>query len=58
MRHFAAVLAQIKAGAQVNGNAALQIGERKGGAPVSAVGRAEQRKERLVLIDRQELAVA
>src|SRR5215510_11499660 len=43
--------------AEVNWSAATQIGERESSAPVAAVGSAQNREERLVLIDRQHLPV-
>src|SRR5262245_23346422 len=39
-------------------NASAQVGESKGGCAIAAVGGAEQRKQRCVLRDRQELSVA
>ena len=38
--------------------AAAQIGQREVGLPIAAEGGAEQREQRLVLVDRQKLAVA
>ena len=41
----------------MNRRLASQIGERKGGLAIAAIGRAEEREERLVLVDGQELSV-
>ena len=46
-------LAERVAVAHVNRRAAAQVGQREGGLPVAAVGRPEQREQRLVLIDGQ-----
>jgi hypothetical protein len=42
----------------VNGNPAPQIGQTKGGPSIATVDGAEQRKERVVLRDRQQLPIA
>jgi hypothetical protein len=42
----------------VHGDFAAEVGEREGGLPVTAVHRAEQGEESLVLVDGEELAVA
>jgi hypothetical protein len=44
--------------ALMNRNAAAKVRQRKINATIASVSRTQQRKERLVLIDRQELAVA
>jgi hypothetical protein len=55
---FAAFFAERVALADVNRNGAAQIWEREGGLPVASVGRTEEAKERLVLVDGQKLAIA
>ena len=55
---LAATLAQRVAAADVDRHPAAQVGQREVDPAVAAVGRAEQREQRLVLVDRQELAVA
>ena len=54
----AAGLAHDEAGALVDRDAALQVGQREGGLAVAAVGGADQLEQDLVLGDRQELAIA
>src|ERR1051326_2430674 len=54
----AALLAERVAVAHVDGDLAPQVRQVEGGLPVAAVGRAEQREERLVLVDGEGLAVA
>ena len=46
------------AGARVDRDATAQIGEREGGGPVTAEGRADEREQRGVLGDQEELSVA
>src|SRR6476646_943098 len=58
MRGFAAALPQNNAVTHMHGHAALEIGKREGSAPVSAVGGAQDRKQSLVLVDRQQLPIA
>ena len=58
VRRLAAQLAQREAAAHVDRRAALEVGEGEGGGAVAAVGRAHEREERLVLVDRQQLPVA
>ena len=55
---LAAALAQGMTAAHVDRCAGLQIGQPKVHAPIAAVGRAEQREERLILVDGQQLPVA
>src|ERR1051326_787691 len=54
----AALLAERVAVAHVDGDLAPQVRQLECGLPVAAVGRAEQREERLVLVDGEGLAVA
>jgi len=42
----------------VHRGSASQIRQREGGSPVATVHRAQQRKQRLILVDRQQLTVA
>src|ERR1051326_9141422 len=58
VRVFAALLAQSETVASVVGNASLEIGQREVGLPVAAICGAKQGKQGLVLVDRQQLAVA
>src|SRR5438046_1108354 len=59
MRNFAAGFALIiKLSADVNRGAALEVGNRKSCLAVAAIHRSKQRKQRLVLIDWQQLAVS
>jgi hypothetical protein len=58
MRGLAAALAQGDAVADMHWHASLKIGQAKRGAAVAAVGGAENGKQRLVLIDRQQLPIA
>ena len=58
VRGFAAALAQGKAVAHVGGHAALEIGQGEVDASVTAVSGAQQRKQGLVLVDGQQLAIA
>ena len=58
VRLLAAALAQGVPAAYVDRGARAQIGEREVDPPIAAKGRAQQREERLVLVDRQQLAVA
>ena len=44
--------------APMNRYAALEVGQAEVHPPVAAVGGAEQREQRLILVDRQQLAVA
>ena len=55
---LAAGLADRVAAGEMHRRAALQVGQREGDAAVAAVLRAQQREQRLVLVDRQQLAVA
>src|SRR4051812_3575896 len=55
---LAAELAERMTLTKVKGDAPLQVRQREVDAPVAAVGRPEQTKERLVLVDREQLAVA
>src|SRR5262249_32136109 len=52
---YASGLGQREAAAEVEGQAAPQVRQGKGGLPVSTVGRADQVEQRLVVRDRQEL---
>src|ERR1051325_2240402 len=54
----AAFLAERVAVAHMDGHLPAQVRQRERRLPVAAVGCAEQRKERLILIDRQGLSVA
>src|SRR5215213_7807522 len=58
VRLLATPLAQGMSAAHMNWRAPAVVGKRKVHAPVTAEGRAEQREQRLVLVDRQELPVA
>src|SRR5215210_2949383 len=58
VRLLAASFAERVPAADVNRCAPAQIRQREVHPPVSAEGRAEQREERLVLVDRKELTVA
>src|SRR5438552_11176080 len=55
---FATGLAEDDSTADVDWHLGLQIRQAKGDPAVAAVGRAQQREERLVLVDGQELPVA
>src|SRR4051794_38473998 len=57
MSLLATALTQRVAASDVDRQAALEVRQRKVRLPVAAEGRAEQREQRLVLIDRQELTV-
>src|SRR4051794_9731382 len=52
-----AALAERMARAHMHRRAALQVGKPEIDAPVAAIGGAEQREQRLVLIDRQQLSI-
>ncbi len=54
----AAGLGEDEAVALVDRDPAAQVGQREGRLPVAAVGRADQLEQRLVLGDRQQLALA
>jgi len=54
----AALLAQNMATADMNRRLPAQIRQREVGLPVAAEGGAEQREQRLILVDRKKLAVA
>jgi hypothetical protein len=58
VRLLAAALSQRVTAADVDRRPAPQVGEREVDPPVPAERRAQEREERLVLIDGQELAVA
>ena len=58
VRLLAAALAERVAAADVDRRAAAQVGQREVDPAVAAEGRAEQREQRLVLVDRQQLPVA
>src|SRR5947207_5648340 len=58
MRLLTGLFAQRVAVAGVNRRSALQVRQGKIGLAVPAISRAEQRKERLVLVDRQQLPIA
>jgi hypothetical protein len=58
MGFLAATLALRKAIANADRDAAAQIGQRKVGKAVASILRTEQREQRLVPIDRHELARA
>ena len=58
MRAFAAELAQGDAIAHVHGRAALQVRQSEVHSAVAAVGGAQNRKQRLVLVDGLQLSVA
>src|SRR5258708_21437883 len=58
MRLLAALFAEGMSVAYADGNLPLKIGESEIDAPVTAKSGAQQTKERLVLIDGQQLAVA
>src|SRR5437016_1064873 len=58
MRLLAALFAEGVAATDVNRDIALKVGQREIHPPVAAIGGAEEREQRLVLIDRQELPVA
>src|SRR5438309_1686185 len=58
MRLLAAFLAQDKALTEMNRHLATEVRQREIDAPVAAIGSAEQGEQRLVLVDRQQLAVA
>jgi hypothetical protein len=58
MSVLAAQFAQGVAFAHADRRASLQIGQPKSRPPIASVGCAEQRKERLVLIDGKKIAVA
>ena len=51
-------LAEDMAVADMHRHASLQIGQREVGLAVAAIGRAQQREQRLVLVDRHQLTVA
>ena len=57
VRLLAAFLAQRVTAADVDRRAAAQVGQREIDSSIAAKGRAQQREQRLVLIDGQELAV-
>ena len=54
---LAATFAEAMAAADVDRRAAAEIGQREVCLPVASEGRAKQREQRLVLVDRQQLAV-
>ena len=58
MRRLASLLAPDKALALMKRSISLEIWQREVGLAIPAVGRAQQREERLVLVDRQLLSVA
>src|SRR5436305_5639876 len=58
MRLLAAALAERVAAAHVDGHAAAKIRQSEIDPAVAAIRRAEQRKQRLILIDGQKLPVA
>jgi hypothetical protein len=53
-----AALAQSKARANVDGNAALEVRQGKGGLAISTVGGANQVEERIILIDGYQSSIA
>src|SRR3954451_9723786 len=57
MRLLAAALAQDVAAADMDRRPAAQVGQTEVDAPVAAEGGAEQREQRLVLVDREQLSV-
>ena len=58
VRLLAAALAQRVAAADVYRHAPAQVREREIHPPVAAEGRPQQREQRLVLVDGQQLAIA
>jgi cyanophycinase-like exopeptidase len=58
MRLLAAAFSQRMAAADVDRRASAQVGQREVAAPVAAEGRAQQREQGLVLVDRQKLPIA
>src|SRR5262249_9142854 len=58
MRRLSACFPDDNSNAGVNGDAATQIGQAEVDDSVASVGGAEDGKERLVLVDGQQLAVA
>src|SRR3954470_22530345 len=58
MRLLAAALAERMAAADMDRRAAAQVGKTKVDAPVAAEVGAEQREQRLVLVNREKLSVA
>src|SRR5262249_61867693 len=58
VRLFSALAAERELAVEVDRNSATEVGQGEVGRAVATVRRTEQREERLVLIDRQELAVA
>src|SRR2546423_5156930 len=58
VRLLAAFLAEGKSLTHVNRHISLEIRQAEIYAPIAAVGGPEQREERLVLVDRQQLPVA
>src|SRR5437588_2462859 len=55
---LAAALAARMSAAHMDRRAALKVRQAEVHPPVAAIGRAEQREQRLVLVDRQQLPVA
>jgi hypothetical protein len=55
---FAAPFAQDKSIPGMEWNPALQVRQSEGSHSITAVGGAENGKERLILVDRQQLAIA
>jgi len=55
---LAALLAEGQSIARIGADAAPQVGQREGGLAVAAIGRSKQGEQRLVLVDRHDLAVA
>ncbi|WBY06718.1 hypothetical protein PIB19_14380 [Sphingomonas sp. 7/4-4] len=58
MRLFAAVLAERVPAADMHRHAATHIRKREIGLAIAAIGGAQQREQCLILIDRQQLAIA
>src|SRR6266576_348847 len=58
MRLLTGLFAQRVGVAGVNRRSTLQVRQRKSGLAIPAISRAEQGKERLVLVDRQQLSIA
>lgn len=58
MAQFPADLALDETGTPMNGDPGLQIGKLEGRLPVSPIHRSQNCKQRLVLVDRQGLAIA
>lgn len=58
MGFLAGSLPHREAGALMHGDAAPKVGESKVGLAIAAIGGAKQRKQRLVLVDGQQLSIA